>query len=173
MNLKEAKSIINESFIGWLRWALDLQSWEVNIIWRDLPRGVLGKCEADSRYKRADISVDARKHDSEEEIQDTVRHEMLHVVGAHFETYRRALCPIVGEKQWKILEEIWRDANEGLVKQLESIFYLQLKVDLVERARHVHEDDERRRDPGDPPGSGSTQESQPTSCGDEVPAVHP
>lgn len=70
-----------------MRDALGLSDWTVTVTYeRDEDR--MGSCSTMTSYQKATINIDPSHHDDEDEVLDTLRHELLHIVHDEFTILR-------------------------------------------------------------------------------------
>ena len=120
MKLREAKKIANRA-IRVLRGAMYLNNWTINLEWRALPDNFQGRITADARYRVAEIEIDNEKHDTEEDLLSTLRHEMAHIYHADFKLFERAVSHLVRDHELNALHEIFAHAQETTVTAIETM----------------------------------------------------
>ncbi|MEO0481902.1 MAG: hypothetical protein AAF196_20745 [Planctomycetota bacterium] len=73
--LKVAEEAINR-----FREAFSLTDWRIYAETHDLDPGNLANCSILDAYQKATIRIDVTQHESEEEVVESVRHEMIHLL---------------------------------------------------------------------------------------------
>lgn len=141
MEVATAKKIVNEH-VEWLRWALGLQHWTIHIVYKRLGTAegqtVLGRCETNRRYREATISIDNDEIESETQILRVLRHELLHVFHAGFETYRQMAHEMIDGKAMDAMDVAFHDSIEAVVAHIEHMLDAGLGLDakgVVARAK--------------------------------------
>jgi hypothetical protein len=127
MKRSEAKRIVGEN-IEWLRWSMNLQDWKIKVFYRELGDGddkartvTLGQCSANVYYRWADIFINHKAHDSEEQLLDTLRHELFHVLHSEFDVYIDQVSELVSDETKPTLRISHKLAIERLVGNLERM----------------------------------------------------
>jgi hypothetical protein len=120
VQLERAQKIAAES-LPWLRYAMQLASWEINVKWVRLDPGVMAQCKADVRYHSATLEVDPDAHDTKAELLDTLRHELAHVLHAEFGLYECAVAHLINQRERNVLDEIGDAAREKTVNAIERM----------------------------------------------------
>lgn len=118
LSRREASKLVEREILRLLK-VLHLEDWRVE--------GCLGRaggCDsiaevgALDEYKVASITVDPERHDSLDEISESVRHEVFHLLLAPFQAYRAALKDANGE-DFKDLPSLWDRCEEDVIRRLE------------------------------------------------------
>lgn len=81
-------------------------------------------CQTDPTYERHRIWIDPENHDDEDDVLESIRHEILHVFDSPFVLYRRTAREAIGGSNhdaWDSLEDIDLHAREQLVLSLERM----------------------------------------------------
>ena len=86
MNESTAIKAIAKKFIERWKYLLSLEEWDIQFRHVKLEDGTLGECGCEPAHKSATINIDIAKHKSIDEVLATVRHELIHLVHAHFES---------------------------------------------------------------------------------------
>jgi len=101
---------------------LNLPHWIFNFQYGwidDAEDSFYGKCWPDPDYNTATIKINFELHENEEILVRTIRHEMLHVVHAEFETYRKAASLLMTKPEFMAMDVVFGACCEKTVKQLE------------------------------------------------------
>ena len=120
MKKAEARRLLKTS-MKWLRAAMMLGSWRINLEWVELPPGSLARVRTDARYQIADIEIDASQHEDEEHLLSTVRHELAHIFHADFKTYELTAAHHMSDPVRNSLEEVFDFAQEKTVTAIEAM----------------------------------------------------
>lgn len=114
---------------------LGVQAWDVTVLYVPPPQDPrwMAACSRNPPYQRATIWIDPERHDTEEEVLNSLRHELIHVVLNPFDTYRGIMtCDIdKGSTIDRIEDEAWTMAVENAVLAIERIFDWGLKAKLA------------------------------------------
>jgi hypothetical protein len=117
-----------------LRRKVGAGDWRVAYILSDgLSGGEAAATDVSSyAYKKTSIWLDFNRIQSEEHLADVVRHELLHLHGAHYEQIGEMARSLTKScAAHKFLNRALFDAHEGLVERLETMLDLGCK-----RRRH-------------------------------------
>lgn len=121
MELEECKAAVHER-IGWYLELLGVGDWKIEVEYRRLDSNTLAECIPKYNYKKAVIAIDIDKHSSAEEVHDSLRHELIHVLLAAYEPYRQMSaesCP--DGIPWNQLEVQWAASSEQTVWMIEQM----------------------------------------------------
>lgn len=117
MDTSQAREIVTAALKP-MRWRLQLNMWDVDVRYRCLEDG-LGTCTPEVKHDTAVIEIDSEEHESSDDILNTLRHELIHLMLANLETYRKAVGQLVDDKAFDALDEFWRHAVERTVLNFE------------------------------------------------------
>ena len=134
LDLSRAKDIV-DNYLPRIRRMLYLQDWKITIDWRPIPGGVEARVTCQPGYQRAKIEIDIGMIETEEQLKETLWHEMFHILHSDFETFRKAAFQHIdgaGSCAENAMDEIWHCAVEHLVRRLENVFEHGLHLDLDE-----------------------------------------
>jgi len=103
--------------------AMRLDHWRVDVELGavDDSGHLLGEGVSDPRSRHVIITIDSDLHDNVKEIGNTLRHELLHVLHASFQTYRRACSHGLKRREDDIVEEVYQLASEETVMGIEAM----------------------------------------------------
>lgn len=127
MDHSKVVEIVNAN-IKQMRWAMQLQDWTINLTYGPLEAGNAGTCMADPKRCRAEIEIDPAALKDEAAVLDTLRHELLHILHAGYETYRSAVSHLLSADVFRTLDEVMSLGSESLVARLERMLDHGLKV---------------------------------------------
>lgn len=127
MDQSKVKELVNAN-IKQMRWALQLQDWNIDVTCGPLEANCGGTCKSDPKRQRACIEINPAAHEDEVDVVTTLRHELLHVLHADFETYRKAVSQLVDSSTFNAIDEFFSHAAESLVARLERMLDHGLKV---------------------------------------------
>ncbi len=91
LSTDEARKIINDA-IDPMRHVLWLGQWHMDLSYGRLDDGVMGQCRIHLTHQRAEIQFDPQSHKTKEDLLDTLRHELLHLVIAYFDHARTTVA---------------------------------------------------------------------------------
>lgn len=118
MELEEVKKFV-QGRIYELKQQLCLQEWRINFEYLTLDHPA--NCTPLPGYKKAIIQIDPVQQENEEELQNTLRHELLHCFVADIETYRKAVGELTTDKEFSAIDAMFRHSVESVVNQIERI----------------------------------------------------
>lgn len=132
--MKESKAIkaVTAKFINRWKYLLSIEDWDITFKHVKLEDGTLGECGCEPAHKSANINVDIGKHKDVNELLATVRHEMIHLVHAHFESYRNSVCKYLSPTLSDVADDIYSIGAEDVVLKIE---HLLKKLDVDVRGR--------------------------------------
>ncbi len=107
--------------LPWLRSAMMLNSWRVNLNWKELSPGVQACCRADARYRVATIDIDVKQNPSEEQMLLTLRHELAHLLHIEFELFEMSTAHLIRKRERWALSEVYEAAQEKTVAAVEAM----------------------------------------------------
>lgn len=121
--MKETQAIkaVTKAFIDRWKFLLSIEEWDIVIKNTKLEDGTLGECGCEPAHKSASINVDISKHKSVEEVLLTVRHEMIHLVHAHFESYRNSVSKYLASNVSDVSDDIYSIGAEDVVLKIEHL----------------------------------------------------
>jgi len=91
----------------------------------------------DDPYLQGSLTIDPQQHYTEEEVLDSLRHELIHLFLAGFHTYRDQVGRCLDETTMKALDVQFFKAIENGVEQVESALDhgLRLPVEKMVKGR--------------------------------------
>lgn len=128
MDESKVREIVNVNVDG-MCCALALQDWRIDIEYTHCDRAT-GTCTPEPVQRLATIEIDPAKCEDEGGVLGVLRHELLHIFTADFETYRKAVAQLVPDSTFNAIDEFFRFAVESVVHHLERAFDLGLKIDM-------------------------------------------
>ena len=122
MDKSQCKAIVDAN-LKQMVWQLQIQNWRLEIDYRSLGcEGAKGQCTINTPYDRAYIELDPEAFETESEVLDTLRHELLHVVMAPFDLYHTTVFETLeGESSRKVANHMFTHVAEQLVVKLERL----------------------------------------------------
>ena len=120
MTLRQARKAAL-SALRWLRHAMHLNAWRIDIEWKALDSGVQALCHSDSRYRVAKIEIDNDQHESEVALVATIRHELAHILHVEFMLYNLAVAHLIRQEERNALSEVYEAAQEKTVAAIEAM----------------------------------------------------
>ena len=120
MTKREARKILKES-IRWLRAAMSLQAWKINITWRDLDVGHLAECRTNASYRQADIEIDHTQMEDKAHLLAVLRHELAHILHAEFKLFELGTSHLISKPARDSLGEVYGAAQEKTVTAIEMM----------------------------------------------------
>ncbi len=116
---KEAKKLAQDALRP-MKYAMGLGEWRVTVIYDSL-NGQMGSICPDPSRRRATMKLDLQDHVDKNDLLDTIRHELLHLMHFQFEVYRKMLYQFITKPEEYAADQIWDDAIESLVFHLETM----------------------------------------------------
>ena len=134
--MKESQAIkaVSKKFIEHWKYLLSLEEWDISVRNVKLEDGKLGECGCEPAHKSATINIDVSKHKTIEELLETVRHEFIHLVHAHFESYRNSVTKILAPNVRDATDDIYAIGAEDVVLKIEHLLG-KLNVDVHGRIK--------------------------------------
>lgn len=130
MDRTEAKKIFDDE-LKKLRWAMGLQDVDFEVYWGHIEGGVKsqvtdgqsikGRCIADHCYLRAQIEIDENEHEDADDLRETLRHEMIHVLLMELELFRRQALSQLSDSACDALDYAWSHGIERTVGRIERM----------------------------------------------------
>lgn len=87
MDKSKCREIVDQH-IKDLMWMLGVQAWGVTVEYEPINRNASATITFDYAYEQATIIIDPDKHDLEETLLKNLRHELIHLILAPFDSYR-------------------------------------------------------------------------------------
>ncbi|MEO1522888.1 MAG: hypothetical protein AAFU78_19215 [Cyanobacteria bacterium J06633_2] len=109
-----------------MMWATGLMAWKIRFIVEELePRHEgetrLGTCDSDYAYEDACITINNEGIRDEAHLEKVIRHELLHLVIAPYESLAHGYLQIVDDQHVNAFREMERIARERTVLNLERM----------------------------------------------------
>jgi len=133
MKENEAIRAVTKTFINRWKHLLSIKDWDVQLRYTTLDADELGCCGVEPHHKSAMIMVDINQIKDKQELLEVIRHELMHIVHAHFNSYRQAVEKHLPPNVVTVSDEIFSIAAEDLVLKLE---HLVNKLDINIKGRH-------------------------------------
>lgn len=126
MDLSKVRAIV-EKHIEKMRWDLQLQDWQIDTVYASKPHGNPAEVNYLPEYRRATMTFDPSQLETREDVLRALRHELLHLVLAPVIQYHQAVWKAIPEKAEGLTAELWRQANELTVGNLERMLDFGMK----------------------------------------------
>lgn len=122
MDKSKCCEIVDANIEG-MKAQFNLQQWRIQINYEPLEEYCVAQCFMATAYQRATIKIDPEQHETEDEVVDSLRHELLHIVLAPYNIYRSMVTPNIEKDSAMdtVEEEAWTVAIESAVLNLERI----------------------------------------------------
>lgn len=130
----QVRSIVNAN-IEKMRWALQLQDWQIGVVYVALEESTRAECRLQVGHKKAEIRIDCDQCDDEPDVLRVLRHELLHVYDADMELYRAAVRHLLGGEAFDAVDEVFLHAAERLVGSIERMLDHGLKIGVAEMCK--------------------------------------
>lgn len=120
MDKSEVRRIVEEN-LTWMRHALGVAHWKIEVSYSALPSGTQGYVERNINYDKAWIELDPAQHSTEAQVLESLRHELLHLLVTPFDLYNRLANEAVSHDSHLqgVLEKGFDHAQERAVRALE------------------------------------------------------
>lgn len=120
MDESRVKEIVDKN-IGHLKRAVQLQQWECDVRREAIGNKVPAQCQPMPGYRQAIIKLDSAELDDEEDLMDSLRHELLHCMISSFETYRKGVGELIDGTTFNALDVMFKRACEETVGNIERM----------------------------------------------------
>ena len=103
---------------------LALREWDIRHYAEKCPNdSFTAQCRINTPYHRAFIWIDPAGHEAEDDVLDSLRHELLHLVGAEWEVYATMIMAGVedSETMQRVEDRACTLASERTVSKLEKM----------------------------------------------------
>lgn len=109
-----------------LKQFLGLDDWKIYYEFKRIATGEWAVCDtSDLDYKMATITVDMDGATADQQVIDSMFHELAHVLHADFTNYRltsEALCSPITDQVQRVERRAWKHAAEGFVLRMEWVW---------------------------------------------------
>lgn len=106
MDASRVQEIVERHLVP-LRSQLALNTWRITFTYGPTdPAGNTGTCTRKAEYLNAHIVIDPHEHETDEEVFDTLVHELLHIVLSPFDLYMWTMFEAIkGNPQLEAIED--------------------------------------------------------------------
>lgn len=135
MDKSAVKEIVDREIKGMMNMLGVVRSWRINVLYESPSNQEwMASCERLLSYQRATIRIDPARHDTEAEVIDSLRHELIHVLLAPLDAYRDIVtASIEADSSMDCAESrAWELAIETTVLSIERMFDWAAKEKPVE-----------------------------------------
>ncbi len=126
MKPERCRAIV-EAHVDEMKRLLGVATWKIRVDFVDhSDKNLCGTCDRQLPYQFAVITIDPAVHSSQRDVLDTLRHELLHVVLAPFDSYRAlAIANIKSDSPMdKVEDKAWELSVESAVLAIERVLDL-------------------------------------------------
>ena len=129
--MDESKAIkaVTQSFVDKWKYLLSIEDWDILFRYSKLDEDELGACMVEPHHKSAVIILDITKIKDKQELLETLRHELIHITHAHFNSYRQAVSKNLAPNVSEIADDIFSIGAEDLVLKVEHLLH-KLDIDI-------------------------------------------
>lgn len=127
MDESQVRKLVNDN-LKQMRWALQLQDWDVDIVYAHTDDGTQAECTPGPGHRNAEIVLVPPSQKNQEDTLKSLQHELLHLFPADFEIYRKAVGQLLDDKDFNAIDEFFRYAVERTVNQIERMLDHGLKI---------------------------------------------
>jgi len=121
MKESDAVKAVTSKFIDRWKYLLSIEEWDIQLRYINLEDGTLGECSVEPAHKAAVVLIDVGKHKNKNQLLDTIRHEMIHIVHAHFESYRASISKYLLPSVADVADDIFFIGAEDTVLKVEHL----------------------------------------------------
>ena len=123
-SLNQLQKYVSEVVV-YTRELFDLVKWDITIKFMSLD--CKAQVNIDEAYRMATLCFDISQHTSEEDMADTIRHEMLHIVMNQYELVHAIQKASMGD-EFKPTYKGYENAEELTINHLEFILSQSVKL---------------------------------------------
>lgn len=139
MDKSKVKSIVERYFQRFFR-ALDLSGWRITFFYGPIPSKSPGSASRaqivlKTRSKIAAITFNPEELCNEQEVVETLRHELLHFMDGYYEIYRDSVHEFLDDNARESTDKIFYLASEHMVLMLEGMLDFGLKIPVREMGK--------------------------------------
>lgn len=121
----QVRKIVEKHLRSGLLRKLGIDNWDISYTYTDCDEVYYAaQCGLDPAYKHAHITINPTSHENEEDVNNSLIHELMHIVASPVESVH--MIDIVGYQEdsaeYKRTQEQWRQAIEQLVCNLTKIY---------------------------------------------------
>lgn len=112
---------LTRTFVNRWKHLLSIEDWDIQFRYTSLDEDELGSCSVEPHHNSAMILLDLNKIQNKKELLEVVRHELIHITHAHFNSYRQAIIPHLPPNVVTVADEIFSIGAENLVLKIEHL----------------------------------------------------
>jgi hypothetical protein len=120
MTTNEAEVLIGKRH-SFYRDLLNIREWETTVQTQRLPDGTLGRFDLQFAYHRAIISLDPDQHETEEQLERTLRHELIHVMLSDWDNFAYCVASSEPDIGGELFLALLTNAQERAVSKVEQL----------------------------------------------------
>ena len=133
MDRSEVKKIVDEH-VRFMIWDFQIQRWRLDVSFDEAEEEKeKARCTADPSYFTAYINIDPARHEDKDDVLRSLRHELLHIMDAPYEIYRKTIAQLLTEEAFHALDEVFIMAKEQTRFNIESMIEHGYKLPLGKR----------------------------------------
>lgn len=121
MKESEAKKVVNAKFISKWQHLLAIEDWDIKVKFEKLEDGTYGEVSTEPAHRSATVSLDHNKHRNEEDLLETAKHELCHLVHGYFDMYKDSVDKHITPNMSDIAGDIFSIAEEDTVLRIEKM----------------------------------------------------
>jgi hypothetical protein len=118
---KDAIKAVSSKFVDRWKHLLSIEEWDIQFRYTNLEDGTIGECSVEPAHKAAVILIDISKHKNKNQLLDTIRHELIHIAHAHFESYRSSISKYLLPSVADVADDIFFIGAEDVVLKIEHL----------------------------------------------------
>lgn len=143
------KSLIFEAMdvvLPQMKTDLYVNDWDIEIQVESIGGGTPAICRVHPYYRSARITIDPCETPDIDSLVRNLRHELLHVVIAPVDEYRRLIMKGIKRGARRIAREAYHQAQERCVTQIESILDISLQIGMDKYVRMLEDHLAKRKE---------------------------
>lgn len=137
METLDVKKILRDH-LEWLRWALQLQDWEITTSVEAVDAGS-AECIWQPNYMRCHITFDPGDHSTEKEVLEALVHELSHGLIIQHLVFRDVVNELITDSVTRsAVRAVWTNATEVSVERIKRMLVSGLGLgpkELIARAK--------------------------------------
>lgn len=102
-----------------MRHALWLGHWHVDLVYERLEDDAIGQCKIRLAHQRAEVCIDPAAHETEGDVLDTLRHELLHLACGYFDHARQCVHSFLNDEEFSSVDQSFTLGAEHSVSAME------------------------------------------------------
>ena len=133
MERSEVQKWVNEN-IDRLVSLFGIQHWRIQVFYEAMSSDDAGdlhplmRVNKKPEYERAAIRINYPALVDFEQLEESFKHELMHIVAAPFDTAWAVIAEMLTDEQMKVVDRLWTQAEELTVRNLERMHNAHLEA---------------------------------------------